>query len=180
MSQRKAALPSKLFPELFLLSGGSAHPGQPPDSAPDRHPGCCVPASHVPDHSKCSSSCPHCYLLSSGLMAWGQCCQPRLPPPAWTPLVSPLPPSVAHTIDSVDVCHTAHTSVLNPGWEVQLSPSPNPSMVPWGASSGPRSPSSFPSTLDGCAGPGLCAEYIWDPTLQIVQLLPLDRWLLLS
>lgn len=53
-------------------------------------------------------------------------------------------------------------------------------MVPWGASCGPRSPSSFPSTLEGCAGPGLCAEYIWDPTLQIVQFLPLDCWLLLS
>ena len=96
------------------------------------------------------------------------------------PLLSPLPPSVAHSIDSVDVCHTTHTSFLNPGWEVQLSPSPNPSMVPWEASCGPRSPSSFPSTLDGCAGPGLCAEYIWDTTLQIVQILLLDCWLLLS
>ena len=61
MSQRKAALPSKLFPELFLLSGGSAHTGQQPDSSPDCRPGCCVPASQVPDQSKCSSSRPHCY-----------------------------------------------------------------------------------------------------------------------
>ncbi|XP_059739671.1 uncharacterized protein [Bos taurus] len=47
MSHRKEASLSKQFPVLFLLSEGSAHPGQPPDSAPDRRSPCCAPASQA-------------------------------------------------------------------------------------------------------------------------------------
>ena len=46
--------------------------------------------------------------LSSGLMAWGQCCQPRLPPPAWTPLVSSSTQCCTLYRFSPCVSHRAH------------------------------------------------------------------------
>ena len=124
--------PAPQGPNLFLSSGGSAHSGQPPNSAPDRHPPCCVPASQLPDQSKCSSTCPRCYYLSSDCMAWGRCCQPRHPHQP-EPLLSLLLPPVFH-IPWFCVTLHAHLSSSAPDGKHTRALScfsPNVSMVPW-------------------------------------------------
>ena len=119
-------------PEPLPLVWGSAHPGQPPNSAPDRYPPCCVPASRLPDQSKCSSSCPRCYYLSSDCMAWGQCCQPRRPHQP-EPLLSHLLPPVFHIPWFCVTLHARLSSSAPDGKHSRALScfSPNVSMVPW-------------------------------------------------
>lgn len=77
MCQTESTALSELFPALYLSVRDPTHslspcfvPGVPLPSPSFR---IClvtksgVPASQMPDQNRCSSSCPHCYFLSSGL-----------------------------------------------------------------------------------------------------------------
>ncbi|KAM9668604.1 uncharacterized protein ACBT57_008083 isoform 2-T3 [Dama dama] len=136
MSHRKEASPSKLFPVLFLWSGGSAHPGQPPDSAPDRRPPCCAPSSQVPDQ-RYDCNIPFSIHLSVSRSHLGvlrcpasSCC-PLLPPSSQTVAAGHEsgPLSIAETQEdsSSSVCRLAMDSVFTWSLGAGSSRCPHPS-----------------------------------------------------